>query len=100
MTKEEVIAAINEGIEDNEKAVKVLEAFDDYVKENNTAELQAKLDAMTGERDDALRRYRERFTAGSTVEEETGGSLVEPEVEKEVTDENVIDVEELEFEEG
>jgi len=99
MTKEEVIAAINEGIEDNEKAVKVLEAFDDYVKENNTTELQAALDAMTSERDDALRRYRERFTAGSTVDDETGGSLVEPEVEKEVTDENVIDVEKLEFEE-
>lgn len=99
MTKEEVIAAINEGIEDNEKAVKVLEAFDDYVKENNTAELQAALDKMTGERDDALRRYRERFSAGSTVDDETGGSLVEPEVEPEVTDENVIDVEKLEFEE-
>lgn len=98
MTKEEVIAAINEGIEDNEKAVKVLEAFDDYVKENNMEELQAKLDAMTSERDDALRRYRERFTAGSTADEETGGSLVEPEVETE-TDENVVDVEELEFEE-
>lgn len=99
MTKEEVIAAINEGIEDNEKAVKVLEAFDDYTKENNTAELQAALDAMTVERDDALRRYRERFTAGSTVDDETGGSIVEPEVEKETTDENVIDVEQLEFEE-
>lgn len=98
MTKDEVIAIINEGFseEDNEKAVKILEAFDDYVKENDVSELQAKLDAMTGERDDALRRYRERFTAGSTADEETGGSLVEPETELEVTDEEVIDVEELE----
>lgn len=100
MTKDEVIAIINEGFseEDNAKAVKILEAFDDYVKENDTAALQAALDSMTGERDDALRRYRERFTAGSTADEETGGSLVEPEVEKEVTEE-VIDIEELEFEE-
>jgi hypothetical protein len=96
MTKEEVIAIINEGIEDNEKAVKVLEAFDDYTKENDMSELQAKLDTVTGERDDALRRYRERFTAGSTVDEETGGSQVEPEVEPEETD-DVIDVEKLEF---
>ena len=95
MTKEEVIAIINEGIEDNEKAIKVLEAFDDYTKENNTDELNAKLATVTGERDDALRRYRERFTAGSTADEETGGSIAEPEVEPEETD-NVIDIEELE----
>lgn len=99
MTKDEVIAIINEGIEDNDKAVKVLEAFDDYVKENDVSELQAKLDAMTGERDDVLRRYRERFTAGEPGTEETGGSLVEAEVEPEGTDEEVIDVEELKFNE-
>lgn len=86
MTKEEVIAIINEGIEDNEKAVKVLEAFDDFVKENDTTEMQAELESMTSERDEILQRYRERFSAGNTVDEPDQGSEVEEEKEEEVID--------------
>ena len=86
MTKEEVIAIINEGIEDNEKAVKVLEAFDDYVKENDMSGMQAKLDEMTAARDEILTRYRERFSAGNTVDEPDQGSEVEEEKEEEVID--------------
>ena len=86
MTKEEVIAIINEGIEDNEKAVKVLEAFDDYVKENDMSGMQAKLDEITAARDEILTRYRERFSAGNTVDEPDQGSEVEEEKEEEVID--------------
>ena len=96
MTKEEVISMINDSIEDNEKAVKILEAFDDYTKENDTITLQGEITRLEGERDDVLRRYRERFAEGETVTEETGGSEVEPE-----TEEEIIDVDEIEYvEEG
>lgn len=86
MTREEYIGIVNENIEDNDKAVKVLEAFDDYVKENDGENLRGEIEKLTGERDDILRRYRERFSEGNTVEDNTGGSLVEDEDEDEIID--------------
>lgn len=91
MTKDEFIRIINENLENDEKAVVVLEAFDDYVNENSPEEYERKLTEMTEARDDILRRYRERFTAGEPGTDETGGS--QKEEEKEEID--VIDVREL-----
>jgi hypothetical protein len=91
MTKDDFIKIINENLENDEKAVIILEAFDDYVNENSPDEYERKLTEMTAARDDILRRYRERFTAGEPGTDETGGS--QKEEEKEEID--VIDVREL-----
>lgn len=63
MTREEYIALINEEIgEDNEKAVRILEGFDDYTKmyTDNTTELEK----LRQEKEDILKRYRDRFSDG------------------------------------
>lgn len=92
MTKEEFIAVINENIEDDTKAVVFLEAFDDYVKTNDSETLKGEIARLESERDDVLRRYRERFSAGETVTEPDNADAS---VTIDEDEEEVIDVKEL-----
>lgn len=63
MTREEYIKLINDEIgEDNEKAVRLLEGFDDYSK--LYIDTETELEKLRQERDDILKRYRDRFSDG------------------------------------
>lgn len=92
MTREEFISVINENIEDNEKAVKVLEAFDDYSKGIDVEGLSAEIEKIRSEKDEILARYRERFSEGNTVGEPDNSDETTTEDEDE---DEIIDIKEL-----
>ena len=92
MTREEFISVINENIEDNEKAVKVLEAFDDYSKGIDVEGLSAEIEKIRGEKDEILARYRERFSEGNTAGEPDNSDETTTEDEDE---DEIIDIKEL-----
>lgn len=92
MTKEEFIKIINENITEDEKAVVFLEAFDDYVKANDTSEYEKRIAEITSERDSILKKYRDRFSEGNTVDEPDNGVHTEYDDEQE---DEIIDVKEL-----
>ena len=92
MTREEFIRIVNENIEDNERAVIVLEAFDDYSKGIDVDGLSAEIERIRGEKDEILARYRERFSEGNTVSEPDNSKETRTEDEDE---EEIIDIKEL-----
>lgn len=92
MTRDEFIKIINDNIDDDSKAVIFLEAFDDYVKENDVSEYEKKITEITADRDNILRKYRERFSEGNTVDEPNDSDNTDIIEEKEP---EVIDVKEL-----
>lgn len=92
MTKEEFIKIINENVKEDEKAVVFLEAFDDYVKTNDPSEYEKRIADITNERDSILKKYRDRFSEGSTVDEPPNSAHTEYDDEQE---DEIIDVKEL-----
>ena len=92
MTREEFIKIINENIDDDGKAVIFLEAFDDYVKANDVSEYEKKITEITMERDNILRKYRDRFSEGNTVDEPNDSDNTDTTEEKE---REVIDIKEI-----
>ena len=94
MTKEEFFNKISGEFEfDDNTSVRLFETIDDYLGGLTTDEkLIAELKETQRDRDDILRRYKERFT---TVTEETGNdtdNIVEEEVEE---TEDIVTVEDL-----
>lgn len=95
MTKEEFFNKISGEFEfDDNTSVRLFEQIDDYLEGLTTDEkLIAELKETQRDRDDILRRYKERFT---TVTEETGNDTNNiPEEEVEETEEDIVTVEDL-----
>ena len=85
LSKEELIAKINEKLADNtELAVELMEDVTDSF-EADTSEL----DALKIKYDELLNRYKERFMSGEEIPE------VEKEPEEVVEEEKVVDVKEI-----
>ena len=88
LTKEELIAKINEKLADNtELAVELMEDVTDSFEVDNT-----ELEALKMKYDELLQKYKDRFVSGEEVKEEEKEEVIDEE-------EKVIDVQEI-FDEG
>lgn len=94
LSKDELKAKVNELVEDNDKAIELLEAIEDSVEsgEVNTSkidELQNKLDETQGKLDDMTEKYKQRFLEGDKKPEE------KTEEKEEVEEKEIIDIKEI-----
>ena len=86
LTKEELIAKINEKLADNsELAVELMEDVTDSFETVDTSEL----DALKVKYDELLQKYKDRFVSGEEIPAE------EKAPEEAVEEEKVIDVQEI-----
>lgn len=86
MTKEEVKEIINKHIEDNEKAVLILEEIDDFVETDNSETIESE---YRQKYEELLQKYRDRFMNGEPVKDEN-------EDVKEISEkEKVVDITEI-----
>lgn len=88
LTKDELIAKVNERVTDNEIAVELMEDITDSFEapdDSKLIELQAKYDEL-------LNRYKERFMSVEEVKEEMKDDIEES---VEVKEDEVIDIQEI-----
>ena len=95
LTKEELIAKINEKLSDNaELAVELMEDITDSW-EVDTSEL----DALKGKYDELLQKYKDRFVSGEEIPAEEKAPEVVDEEEKVIDVQEIFDDEEKEVDE-
>lgn len=96
INKEDLVKKISEKVTDEDLAIELMEdisdSFEDVDTESIKSEYESKIAELTAELEDVKRKYKERFTDGSKVEE--------PKVEEKIEDEEleekeVIDINEI-----
>ena len=93
LTKDELIAKINEKLSDNsELAVELMEDITDSFETIDTSEFEKQIEEEKAKYEDLLQRYKDRFVSAEVVEEKE--EVEEPAQE----DAEVIDVKDI-FEE-
>lgn len=93
LTKEELIAKINDKLSDNsELAVELMEDISDSFETLDTSEYERQIEEEKAKYEDLLQRYKDRFVSAEVVEEKE--EVEEPAQE----DAEVIDVKDI-FEE-
>ena len=93
LTKDELIAKINEKLSDNsELAVELMEDISDSFETIDTSEYEKQIEEEKAKYEDLLQRYKDRFVSAEVVEEKEEVEESAPE------DAEVIDVQDI-FEE-
>ena len=91
LTKDELKTKVSELVEDNDKAIELLEAIEDSVDVIDTSkqdELQGKLDETQAKLDDLTEKYRQRFLQGDSL-------MPKEETKEELRETDVIDIKEI-----
>ena len=91
LTKDELKTKVSELVEDNDKAIELLESIEDSVDVADTSvqdELQKKLDETQAKLDDLTEKYKQRFLQGDTHD-------VKEETKEELKEQDVIDIREI-----
>ena len=91
LTKDELKTKVSELVEDNDKAIELLESIEDSVDVADTSvqdELQKKLDETQAKLDDLTEKYKQRFLQGDTRD-------VKEETKEELKEQDVIDIREI-----
>lgn len=89
LTKDELKTKVSELIEDNDKAIELLEDIEDSVDTSANDELQGKLDEVQGKLDDLTEKYKQRFLQGEPKD------VAKDETKDELKEENIIDIKEI-----
>ena len=91
LTKEELIAKINDKLSDNsELAVELMEDITDSFVEFDTSEYEKQIEEEKSKYEDLLQRYKDRFVSADVIEEKE--EVVEP-AQEEVAE--VVDVKDI-----
>ena len=70
LSKDELLAKINEKLSDNsELAVELMEDISDSFETIDTSEWESKIEEEKAKYEDLLKRYKERFVSAEVVEE-------------------------------
>lgn len=88
LTKDELKSKVSELVEDNDKAISLLEDIEDSIDTSKEDELQGKLNAVQGKLDDLTEKYKQRFLQGETRQPKE-------ETKEELKEEDVIDIREI-----
>ena len=88
LTKDELKNKVSELVEDNDKAISLLEDIEDSVDTTKEDELQGKLNEVQGKLDDLTEKYKQRFLQGETRQPKE-------ETKEELKEEDVIDIREI-----
>lgn len=91
LTKDELKTKVSELVEDNDKAIELLESIEDSVDVADTSvqdDLQKKLDETQAKLDDLTEKYKQRFLQGDTRD-------VKEETKEELKEQDVIDIREI-----
>lgn len=88
LTKDELKSKVNELVEDNDKAISLLEDIEDSVDTSENQELQQKLDEVQGKLDDLTEKYKQRFLQGETKDNKQ-------DYKEELKEANIIDIREI-----
>ena len=92
LTKDELLAKINEKLSDSELAVELLEDISDSFETIDVSGYEQKIEEEKAKYEDLLQRYKDRFVSAEVVEEKE--EIEEPKEE----DAEVVDVKDI-FEE-
>ena len=87
LTKDELKTKVSELVEDNDKAIELLEAIEDSVDTSVQEDLQGKLNETHAKFDDLTEKYKQRFLEVSP--RETKEDI------RELQEESIIDIKEI-----
>lgn len=94
LSKEELIAKVNEKIENVDLAIELIEDITDSFELADTSELDNKISELTDELSNLKEKYKNRFLGIPENPEETSGAG-EPENVPELETKDVIDIKEI-----